>query len=135
MSSNIKYFYHKTVAGNIKVLFTEHGINCAEFVKEENIDFSNTIDLTKINLVGTEFQIKVWKATLKIPVGKITTYQEIANEIGSPNSHRAVANALASNKIAYFIPCHRVIRKDGTLAGYKWGIEKKISLLQDENAI
>lgn len=136
MSPNVKYFHYKTVAGSLRVVIKENNINEAMFVENQNINSSNFImDVTKLSLVGTDFQIKVWQAVLKIPSGKIVTYQEIANEIGRPKSHRAVANALASNKIAYFIPCHRVIRKDGKLGGYKWGTEKKSSLLKSEGAI
>ncbi len=90
------------------------------------------IDLSKFIISGTDFQIKVWKKVLEIPKGKTESYQTIAKLIGNEKSFRAVANALAQNKIAYFIPCHRVIAKNGKVSGYKWGVVKKIRLLEAE---
>ena len=86
------------------------------------------------NLKGTEFQKKVWKEILKIPKGQIRTYKDIAKLIGSPNSSRAVANACGKNPYPIHIPCHRVIRSDGTLGGYSatGGKEKKKKLLEQE---
>jgi AraC family transcriptional regulator, regulatory protein of adaptative response / methylated-DNA-[protein]-cysteine methyltransferase len=78
---------------------------------------------------GTNFQIQVWRALLKIPFGGITTYQTVAKAIDRPNSSRAVANAVGKNPIGYLIPCHRVIRGSGELGGYRWGIERKTALL------
>ena len=89
----------------------------------------------KINgliLAGTKFQQKVWQETLKIPAGQTITYQELAARINHHKAHRAVANALGQNQVPYFIPCHRVIRKDGSLGGYKWGVEIKKKLLELE---
>ncbi len=130
------FFYYKTPAGNIKVSTNNNAIQEAIFVDEKNVtESSKNINLKNFNLVGTEFQIKVWQAALKIPSGKTVTYQDIANQIGHSKAHRAVANALAQNKIAYFVPCHRVIRKDGKLGGYKWGIERKIKLLDFEKTM
>lgn len=83
-------------------------------------------------LVGTDFQAAVWQAAIKIPAGSTTTYHELAELIGKNKAHRAVANALAKNDIAYFIPCHRIIRKDGSLGGFRWGLAKKSALLADE---
>jgi methylated-DNA-[protein]-cysteine S-methyltransferase len=88
-------------------------------------------------LSGTIFQIKVWNELMKIPVGQKTTYKEVAIAIGHPNSARAVANACASNPQPVMIPCHRVIRSDGSLGGYSGdgGIGKKRNLLIAEGAI
>ena len=85
-------------------------------------------------LKGTNFEIKVWRFLQKIPKGKIKTYSEIAKAIGSPNSFRAVANAVAKNPYPPSIPCHRVIRADGKLGGYsgKGGIKNKKKLLNKE---
>ena len=87
-----------------------------------------------MNLVGTDFQIKVWKAIAKIPKGKVKTYKELAKSIYMPKAARAVANACGKNPYPIKIPCHRVIRSDGTLGGYsgKGGIMKKRNLLKDE---
>lgn len=126
--------YYQTSAGILEVTISEQKIKQAIFIKSESTpSFKNqVIDESKVSFNGTPFQIKVWQATLNIPAGKTKTYHELAIEIGHPKAYRAVANALGQNKIAYFIPCHRVIRKDGSLGDYKWGIEKKIALLQSE---
>jgi|TARA_B110000438_G_scaffold257378_1_gene265424 methylated-DNA-[protein]-cysteine S-methyltransferase len=87
-----------------------------------------------MNLKGTKFQIKVWNYLKKIPKGKVKNYKQVAIGIKSPKSARAVANACAKNPYAPKIPCHRVIRSDGTLGGYsaKGGIKKKLQLLKSE---
>lgn len=78
---------------------------------------------------GTNFQIQVWRALLKLPFGSLSTYQTIANTIGRPTATRAVGTAIGKNAIAYLIPCHRVIRTDGNLGGYRWGLSRKSTLL------
>ena len=87
------------------------------------------------DIKGTDFQILVWKEILKIPFGETRTYKEIAQEIGKPNSSRAVANACGKNPYAPDIPCHRVIRTDGKLGGYSGvgGVKMKEKLLKIEN--
>jgi AraC family transcriptional regulator of adaptative response/methylated-DNA-[protein]-cysteine methyltransferase len=85
-----------------------------------------------LDIRGTAFQQRVWKALQKIPAGKTASYAEIAKRIGSPNSTRAVAGACAANAIAVAIPCHRVVRTDGGLSGYRWGVERKRALLESE---
>ncbi len=80
-------------------------------------------------LKGTNFQIKVWKALLKIPRGAIVSYKNIAQNIGNPDAVRAVANAVAHNPVAFLIPCHRVIRKTGAVGGYRWGTARKKAIL------
>ena len=82
---------------------------------------------------GTNLQINVWKALINIPNGKIATYSDIANIVDKPKSVRAVASAIGKNHIGYLIPCHRVIAKSGAMSGYRWGIERKKSLLDYEN--
>ena len=82
---------------------------------------------------GTNFQVKVWEALLKIPNGSITTYSKIAAFIGMPKAHRAVANAVGANPIAFLIPCHRVIRESGSLGGYRYGLPRKQAILAWEN--
>jgi AraC family transcriptional regulator of adaptative response/methylated-DNA-[protein]-cysteine methyltransferase len=85
-----------------------------------------------LDVQGTAFQHRVWKALRDIPAGKTATYAEIARRIGAPDAVRAVAGACAANKIAVAIPCHRVVRSDGSLSGYRWGVERKRALLDKE---
>lgn len=85
-----------------------------------------------LDVRGTAFQQRVWQALREIPAGSTATYTEIAARIGAPKSVRAVAGACAANPVALAIPCHRVIRNDGGLAGYRWGVERKRALLQRE---
>lgn len=85
-----------------------------------------------LDVRGTAFQRRVWEALREIPVGTTATYTDIAERIGSPRSVRAVARACATNNIALAIPCHRVVRTDGSLAGYRWGIERKRELIERE---
>jgi AraC family transcriptional regulator, regulatory protein of adaptative response / methylated-DNA-[protein]-cysteine methyltransferase len=77
-------------------------------------------------------QQRVWEALLRIPIGATVTYDALARRIGEPDAVRAVANACAANAIALAIPCHRVVRSNGTLSGYRWGIERKHALLAKE---
>ena len=90
-----------------------------------------------MNLVGTDFQIKVWKEIKKIPKGKVKTYKELAKAIAKPNASRAVANACGKNPYPVKIPCHRVIRSDGRMGGYsgKGGTMMKKKLLKKEGVI
>lgn len=87
-----------------------------------------------LDVRGTAFQQRVWQALRGIPAGKTATYSEIARRIGAPKAVRAVARACASNDIAVAIPCHRVVRTDGSLSGYRWGIDRKRALLAREAA-
>lgn len=84
--------------------------------------------------MGGPFQIKVWQALLEIPEGALATYARIAAHIGAPEAHRAVGTAIGQNPLAYLIPCHRVIRKDGGLGGYAWGLTRKRAMLAFEAA-
>ncbi len=85
-----------------------------------------------LDLRGTAFQLRVWQALRAIPAGTTASYSEIAQRIGKPNAVRAVAGACAANPVAVAIPCHRVVRNDGALAGYRWGLKRKRALLQRE---
>jgi AraC family transcriptional regulator, regulatory protein of adaptative response / methylated-DNA-[protein]-cysteine methyltransferase len=87
-----------------------------------------------LDVRGTAFQQRVWRALTEIPVGKTISYAELARRIGAPKSVRGVAGACAANKLAVAIPCHRVVRNDGSLSGYAWGIERKRVLLDKEAA-
>ena len=86
-----------------------------------------------LDVRGTAFQQRVWQALGKIPAGSTVSYTELAKRIGSPKSVRAVASACAANAIAVAIPCHRVVRIDGALSGYRWGVERKRALLDKES--
>jgi AraC family transcriptional regulator of adaptative response/methylated-DNA-[protein]-cysteine methyltransferase len=86
-----------------------------------------------LDIRGTAFQERVWRALMEIPAGETATYSRIAAKIGAPGSARAVGSACASNLLAVAIPCHRVVRTDGSLSGYRWGIERKRSLLRRES--
>jgi AraC family transcriptional regulator of adaptative response/methylated-DNA-[protein]-cysteine methyltransferase len=85
-------------------------------------------------LSGTNFQIKVWEALLKIPAGAVASYEDIATRLGMPKASRAVGNAVAQNPIAYMIPCHRVVRKLGEFGNYRWGAARKKAILGWEMA-
>ncbi len=85
-----------------------------------------------LDLQGTAFQWRVWQALLTIPVGETRTYQEVARSVGRPRAIRAVASACAANRVAVVVPCHRVIRSDGSLGGYRWGLPRKERLLAEE---
>ena len=85
-----------------------------------------------LDVRGTAFQQRVWQVLRKIPAGSTASYTEIARTIGSPSSVRAVAQACGANTLAVAIPCHRVVRNDGALSGYRWGVERKRALLERE---
>ncbi len=87
-----------------------------------------------LDIRGTAFQTRVWRALQKIPLGSTVSYAEIAASLGEPRAVRAVAQACAANKLALLVPCHRVVRSDGDLAGYRWGVERKRELLTRERA-
>ena len=87
-----------------------------------------------VDLLGTAFQKRVWDALMKIPPGQTRSYAELAGQLGAPRAARAVASACAHNRIAVIVPCHRVIRGDGSLGGYRWGLPLKQRLLQREHA-
>lgn len=87
-----------------------------------------------IDLLGTAFQKKVWDALMRIPRGETRSYSALAADVGAPQGARAIANACAHNRIAILVPCHRVVRNDGTLGGYRWGLPLKAQLLQREQA-
>lgn len=86
-----------------------------------------------LHIAGTNFQIAVWRALLSIPPGTITSYLQVANTIGRPQSSRAVGNAVAANPVAFLIPCHRVIQQSGALGGYQWGTTRKRAIQWWEN--
>ena len=97
------------------------------FIEAPDIGLNLPLDVR-----GTAFQQRVWQALREIPAGKTASYAEIAARIGAPKSVRAVAQACAANHIAVAIPCHRVVRRDGDISGYRWGVERKRELLRRE---
>ncbi len=86
------------------------------------------------DVVATAFQRRVWEALRSIPLGTTRTYSEVARSIGQPKAVRAVARACATNPAAIVVPCHRVVRTDGSLGGYRWGLERKRTLIEQERA-
>lgn len=100
------------------------------FVFQHNWD---KIDGIKLHLKGTDFQLKVWEALLKIPMGRLSTYADIALQIGNPKASRAVGTAIGSNPVAFLVPCHRVVRTSGEIGGYMWGTARKSAIIDWES--
>lgn len=155
----IKYSFTQSKFGNILIASTHKGICYMGFSDNNEIVFSelqkrfskakfiqqtdeiqqnalqiDTQDWSKINkiklhLKGTDFQLKVWEALLKIPSGNLTTYGNIAKSIHKPNASRAVGTAIGNNPIAFLIPCHRVIQSTGIFGGYMWGTTRKTAII------
>ncbi|MGA2719851.1 MAG: methylated-DNA--[protein]-cysteine S-methyltransferase, partial [Candidatus Acidiferrales bacterium] len=96
--------------------------------KEPHLDLPTDVQ-------ATAFQRRVWEELRRIPYGSTRTYTEIAHALGKPTAIRAVARACATNPVSVVVPCHRVVRQDGSLAGYRWGIERKRRLLEHESAV
>lgn len=107
-----------------------------EALVQQTVESIGTDAMSKLPLDvrGTAFQAKVWNALRRIPLGNTVSYGVLAREIGQPTASRAVASACGSNNIAALIPCHRVVGKDGSLTGYRWGIERKKALLEKEQS-
>lgn len=97
--------------------------------KEEKQD----LEMIHLHLQGTEFQFQVWNELLKIPLGELSTYGEIARKIGKPKASRAVGTAIGSNPVAYIVPCHRVVQKSGKIGGYMWGVPRKRNIISWES--
>ncbi|AGZ37083.1 MULTISPECIES: bifunctional DNA-binding transcriptional regulator/O6-methylguanine-DNA methyltransferase Ada [Pseudomonas] len=100
------------------------------FVEAPSIGLALPLDVQ-----GTAFQERVWQALREVPAGSRVSYTDIAERIGAPKAMRAVAQACAANRIAVAIPCHRVVRRDGDVSGYRWGVERKVQLLTRETAL
>ncbi len=123
----------------------EHDWPLAELVPDQNATRgaaakafpgpgSGTVPSIALHVKGTNFQLKVWDALLKVPEGAVTTYGDIAATIGDSNASRAVGTAVGHNPISYLIPCHRVIRSTGELGGYAWGLDRKRVMLAVETS-
>lgn len=156
----LKYGFYDSVFGRIRIVSTDKGICDVAFVEQDEkndlmekfpnarwvaekradhkrlLRFLNegSTENIKLHLKGTEFQLKVWEALLKIPEGNVSTYGKIAAEIGNHSASRAVGTAIGSNNIAFIIPCHRVIQASGSLGGYRWGPVRKQAMLGREAA-
>lgn len=160
----INYSYAESPFGNIIVASTSKGICYMAFADDEkkaftdlqkhfpNAHFKQMVDLiqqnalyifthdweklhqVKLHLKGTDFQLKVWETLLKIPMGQLSTYGNIAENIQNPAASRAVGTAIGSNPVAFLIPCHRVIQSSGTVGGYMWGANRKTAIIGWEAA-
>lgn len=161
---SINYSFAESPFGNILVASTSKGIchiafadNGAEALQQlqqnfPKAQFRQMLDLMqqnvlyifthdwsklhqiKLHLKGTDFQLKVWETLLKIPMGKLTTYGNIARHIEHPKASRAVGTAIGDNPVAFLIPCHRVIQSSGLLGGYHWGTTRKTAMIGWEAA-
>jgi AraC family transcriptional regulator of adaptative response/methylated-DNA-[protein]-cysteine methyltransferase len=117
---------------NADLIAAEHALQTElEQVMQLIDDPNHTVQL-KLALKATAFQRTVWSCLQQIPVGSTRSYQQIAAAINRPKAVRAVANACATNRHALVIPCHRVLRADGNLSGYRWGVKRKQALLERE---
>jgi AraC family transcriptional regulator of adaptative response/methylated-DNA-[protein]-cysteine methyltransferase len=160
----INYSYAESPFGNIIVASTQKGICYMAFAEEENMGFQNlqsqfpnagfkqVVDMIqqnalyiftrdwsklkdiKLHLKGTAFQLKVWETLLKIPLGQLSTYGEIAASIENPKASRAVGSAIGDNPVAFLIPCHRVIQSTGSIGQYHWGSTRKTAIIGWEAA-
>lgn len=106
-----------------------------EFSLKAVFQVSTSTSDPKIHVMGTEFQVQVWKALIQIPRGHVATYSDLAVAIGKPSATRAVSTAIGKNPISWLIPCHRVLRKSGDLGGYHWGLRIKRTMLNYESAL
>ena len=97
----------------------------------KSVEIASLADIP-VDVRGTAFQERVWRELRSIPQGETRTYSEVAQSLGEPSGARAVARACASNRLAFLIPCHRIVRKDGRPSGYRWGLERKQELLRRE---
>ncbi|WP_300670691.1 methylated-DNA--[protein]-cysteine S-methyltransferase [Soonwooa sp.] len=161
---NINYSFSDSLFGFIIVASTSKGVCYMAFEEDEekafnkleakfpNAVFQQKTDLfqqnalsvfqndwtkpneIKLHLKGTDFQLKVWEMLLKIPMGQLSTYGSIADQIGNSNAFRAVGTAIGSNPVAFIIPCHRVIQSTGNLGGYMWGTTRKSAIIGWESA-
>ena len=160
----IYYSFAESPFGNLIVASTEKGICYMAFEDDEVIAFKDLttkfpnahyeqkltmiqqhalfifqndwskLPEIRLHLKGTPFQLKIWESLLKIPMGKLSTYGTIAQQIGSPKASRAVGTAIGHNPVAFLIPCHRVIQSNGNFGGYMWGNTRKTAIIGWEGA-
>lgn len=130
---------HEEAIKNLTSIFPKANYqNSADEIQKNAIRIFNldweSLDKIKLHIKGSDFQIKVWQALLNIPMGQLSSYQNIANLIKSPKASRAVGNAVGQNPVAYLIPCHRIIQSTGALGDYHWGHIRKTSMIGWEAA-
>lgn len=113
---------------------SQHGTELAEWgsALQAHLDHGTPHPTLPLDLQGSEFQVNVWESLRKIREGEVVSYSELARRMGEPKAVRAVASACGRNRIAVLIPCHRVLRSDGSLGGYRWGLARKQQLLDRE---
>jgi AraC family transcriptional regulator of adaptative response/methylated-DNA-[protein]-cysteine methyltransferase len=137
---HLAFEHNKEIAlGNLKTQFP----NASFFEQQDELqknalsifdkDWSRLNNI-KLHLKGTDFQLKVWESLLTIPMGKLSTYGNLAEKIGNAKASRAVGTAIGSNPVAFLIPCHRVIQSSGNMGGYRWGSERKQMIVGWEGA-
>ena len=117
-----------------KAEITQNETNLKDYVEAilQNLAGNNKRIVLPIDVQATAFQMQVWEALRKIPYGETLSYKQVAESLGNPKAVRAVARACATNRVAVVIPCHRVVGSNGSLSGYRWGIERKQKLLEGE---
>lgn len=130
---------HEEAIKNLTSIFPKANYqNSADEIQKNAIRIFNldweSLDKIKLHIKGSDFQLKVWQALLNIPMGQLSSYQNIANLIKSPKASRAVGNAVGQNPVAYLIPCHRIIQSTGALGDYHWGHIRKTSMIGWEAA-
>lgn len=122
----------------LKKHFPKANFRCQKVAAHKNISlllrekWDNEKEEIVLHLFGTPFQLAVWEDLLTVPAGKVTTYLNIAERVGRPRAARAVGKAVGNNPVMYAVPCHRVICSNGKLGGYRWGVERKIKILNKE---
>ncbi len=131
MSDLCSHFPNATIVKGSSAL---HDLALGVFSNNNGARREMPTETLSLHLKGTPFQLKVWEALLKIPMGRLSTYGALANEIETPKASRAVGTAIGKNPIAYLIPCHRVIQSGGLLGGYRWGTTRKTAMIGWEAA-
>lgn len=130
---------HQEAIKNLTSIFPKANYqNSADEIQKNAIRIFNldweSLDKIRLHIKGSDFQLKVWQALLNIPMGQLSSYQNIANLISSPKASRAVGNAVGQNPVAYLIPCHRILQSTGALGDYHWGHIRKTSMIGWEAA-
>ncbi len=120
--------------GNARLERAEPGSEFAHWISRavSSLDEPGRSPELPLDIIGTAFQARVWEALRRIPAGETCSYADVAAQIGRPAAARAVARACGDNPLAVVVPCHRVVGRDGSLRGYRWGIERKRALLARE---
>lgn len=120
---------------NLRLKFPRAHYDCkCDFLQQDALSIftQNQSKVIKLHLKGTDFQFKVWKALLSIPLGNMTTYGKIAKMINNPSAYRAVGTAVGNNPVALLIPCHRVVCASGEIGNYRWGTARKRAIIDRE---